>query len=68
MKQKKLTPLIAAMTVAGVANPQGFPDIDFIPRKSKGNQRHRCNDYSPESPEVVEMTKQFNQKKKQESR
>ncbi|HGS4994567.1 TPA: hypothetical protein ACMDP7_001718 [Vibrio cholerae] len=36
-----------------------YPDINFVPRKTKHNQRQRCNTYTPDSPEVKAMTKQF---------
>lgn len=63
MKRNSLPVLIAAAAAFGITNRHPFPDINFRPIKAKCNQRQRCNDYSPESPEVVAMTKRFNQKK-----
>ncbi|EOW9127406.1 hypothetical protein ACN1T7_001722 [Vibrio cholerae] len=58
---KAWLPLIMAAAMAQSAHPisNRHPDINFVPRKTKHNQRQRCTTYTPDSPEVKAMTKQF---------
>ncbi|EGQ8491834.1 hypothetical protein GRR94_04090 [Vibrio cholerae] len=51
--------MAAAMSQSAYHISNRYPDINFVHRKTKHNQRQRCTTYTPDSPEVKAMTKQF---------
>ncbi|EPP5371521.1 hypothetical protein ACUVN4_001382 [Vibrio cholerae] len=64
---KAWLPLMMSAAMAQSAYPisNRYPDINFVHRKTKQNHRQRCTTYTPDSPEVKAMTKQFWQRSDQ---
>lgn len=59
--KSSVLPIIMAAAIGQSPLPisNRYPDINFVPRNTKHNHRQRCTTYTPGSPEVKVMTKQF---------